>query len=367
MDTAAVVAAAAVIGRALPPRILLVDDDELERELMADRLSSVGFQVTGAGDGREALEIFGHQWFPLVLTDWNMPLMDGIALTEQLRAKARDETYIIMLSGRDDGAAYERGYFAGVDDYLSKRLPDPELLARIESGFNTLALRRSLKQAKVALENTDIRQDESGAYSAQHLTNQLRAEIARSTRYKRNLSVLILRLQPGATVGTVTAQGRSETPLATLQTIVSGLNGALRQHADWLARYTASDAGDSFAVVLPETSLSDVNVVRQRLQALVNRTLLDQRKGQPATAWPITVLVGAASLDIEAERGRPMPSPAELLRVADLSAQCALGPEHHLRAVQASVEHGLLIPCRLGYAVTSGCGASDSPAGAAGV
>ncbi len=357
MDTAAVAAAAAVIGRALPARILLVDDDELELELMADRLASVGFQVTSAHDGREALEIFGQQWFPLVLTDWNMPLMDGIALTEQLRAKASDETYIIMLSARDDGAAYERGYIAGVDDYLSKRLPDPELLARIEGGFNTLALRRSLKQAKVALESAGVRHDESGAYSAQHLTHQLRAEISRSMRYKRNLSVLVLRFQHSATPG---AQN-FETALSpdALQSIVTALNGTLRQHADWLARYTASDAGDSFAVVMPETSLSNVNVVRQRLQTLVNRTLLDQRSTEPS-APQVTTLIGAASLDMEADRSRRMPSPAELLRVADLSAQCALGAEHHLRAVQASVEHGVLIPCRLGYAVTAGCGAGDS-------
>ena len=81
-----------------------------------------------------------------------MPVMDGIAFTEALRGRGATDTYIIMLTMREASVDYERGYVAGVDDYLSKRVPDAELFARITAAFNTLALRRSLKEAQAALE-----------------------------------------------------------------------------------------------------------------------------------------------------------------------------------------------------------------------
>jgi DNA-binding response OmpR family regulator len=80
-----------------------------------------------------------------------MPVMSGIELTERLRARGMDESYIIMLTARDSTLDYEVGYRAGVDDYLTKKVRDAELLARIHSGLSTFALRRSLKETRAAL------------------------------------------------------------------------------------------------------------------------------------------------------------------------------------------------------------------------
>ena len=81
-----------VLGRALPSRVLLVDDDELELELMADRLSVAGFEVARAANGAVAMELIEQQWYPLVITDWLMPVMDGIAFTEALRGRGATDT-----------------------------------------------------------------------------------------------------------------------------------------------------------------------------------------------------------------------------------------------------------------------------------
>src|SRR5215510_10236935 len=107
MTAEAVTSRMAVLARALPKRILLVDDDELERELMADRLQSAGFDVTAVADGSEALELLERQWFPLLITDWQMPVLTGIELTERLRARGMADTYVIMLTVRDAGVDYE--------------------------------------------------------------------------------------------------------------------------------------------------------------------------------------------------------------------------------------------------------------------
>lgn len=131
--------------------ILIVDDDELERALIGDRLEARGFGVSQAAQGQEALAILEKRSFPVLLVDWQMPVMDGIELTERVRARGMQDTYIIMLTARDGDFDYERGYQAGVDDYLTKKVHDPELLARIHAGFNTFALRRALKEARAAL------------------------------------------------------------------------------------------------------------------------------------------------------------------------------------------------------------------------
>ncbi len=72
-----------------PQRILLVDDDELELELMADRLKALGFETHTVSDGSAALDLLRTQSFPVVITDWQMPRMDGIRLTENLRNQGR--------------------------------------------------------------------------------------------------------------------------------------------------------------------------------------------------------------------------------------------------------------------------------------
>jgi CheY-like chemotaxis protein len=127
-------------------RILVVDDDELELALLCDRLESCGLDVSRAANGAQALELLGTEWFPVVLTDWQMPIMSGVELTERLRAQGAHDTYVIMLT-----ADYERAYAAGVDDYLSKKRPEVELLSRIHAAFSTVNLRRQLGEAREQL------------------------------------------------------------------------------------------------------------------------------------------------------------------------------------------------------------------------
>jgi len=131
--------------------ILIVDDDELERLLLADRLEARGFEVARAANGEEALALLEGPCIPVLLVDWSMPVMTGIELTQRLRARGVEDSYIIMLTARDTTLDYEEGYRAGVDDYLTKKVRDLELLARIHSGFSTYALRRSLKEARASL------------------------------------------------------------------------------------------------------------------------------------------------------------------------------------------------------------------------
>jgi len=308
MNTAAAISAGMnVLSRALPTRILLVDDDELELELMSDRLTSAGYDVVRATSAQEALASFERQWFPVVLTDMQMPGMDGLKLTEKLRSRALDDTYIIMFSGRDDGLSYERGYFSGVDDYVTKNVPDIELLARIEAGFSTLTLRRSLKQARAALESVSTVDTQSGAYSTRHLLSALHSEMQRARRYHRNLSVVVVQVARESADGTVGMEGLDA---MTLQSIVRTLQKVVRLHVDWVARI-----GGGFAVVLPETHVSATGTIQNRIA----------RALEPLETEELSFRLAAAGLDGNAQSGEL--DPLDFLR----------GIEKNCRPVQVEV------------------------------
>jgi DNA-binding response OmpR family regulator len=132
-------------------RILLVDDDELTLTLISDLLQSSGFEVRQAADGEQALKLLENEWFPVIITDWQMPVMSGLELTRRLRSKGVLDTYVIMLTALETESDYQSAYEVGVDDYLTKKLPDIELFSRIHAAYRTLNLRRSLQEAHAAL------------------------------------------------------------------------------------------------------------------------------------------------------------------------------------------------------------------------
>jgi two-component system response regulator ResD len=134
-----------------PLSVLIVDDDELERTLIGDRLAHRGIQVGEARDGAEALERLRKEDIPVVVVDWHKPVMDGIEFTERFRAELAGDTYVIMLTSRKEDFDFERGYRAGVDDYLTKGVREPELIARIHAGLHTHSLRVQLREARTAL------------------------------------------------------------------------------------------------------------------------------------------------------------------------------------------------------------------------
>lgn len=141
--------------------VLVVDDDDLERTLIGDRLAQRGIKVGEAADGAQALEMLRREKVPVVIVDWHMPVMDGIEFTERFRAELPGDTYVIMLTARKEAFDFERGYQAGVDDYLTKGVPEPELIARIHAGLHTHSLRVQLRDARAALQLATRRRDGS--------------------------------------------------------------------------------------------------------------------------------------------------------------------------------------------------------------
>src|SRR4051812_18498329 len=86
----------------IPLSVLIVDDDELERALISDRLKERGINAGEVADGAQALERLEKENVPVVIVDWQMPVMDGIEFTEKFRAGKHGETYVIMLTSKKE-------------------------------------------------------------------------------------------------------------------------------------------------------------------------------------------------------------------------------------------------------------------------
>lgn len=112
-------------------RILIADDDEPTRRLLAQSLEEEGYQVQVAADGRQTLEIASNFLPDLILLDVKMPEIDGLEVARRLHAKS--SIPIIMLSALTDDIDKVAGLSAGSDDYVTKPVRPRELLLRMQA------------------------------------------------------------------------------------------------------------------------------------------------------------------------------------------------------------------------------------------
>lgn len=120
-------------------KVLIVEDEQAIREMLAFHLSRAGFDVLEAEDCRTARELLADQRPDLALIDWMLPDMSGLELTRMLkRDKDYEELSIIMLTARAEERDKVSGLDGGADDYITKPFSPRELVARIQA-----VLRRS--------------------------------------------------------------------------------------------------------------------------------------------------------------------------------------------------------------------------------
>ncbi len=112
--------------------LLLVEDNELNRDMLSRRLARAGFETIMATDGGEALDKMRTAGPALVLLDMNLPVLDGWSVCKRARGDAAiADIPIIALTAHAMSADRERALGAGCDDYATKPIDFPQLLAKI--------------------------------------------------------------------------------------------------------------------------------------------------------------------------------------------------------------------------------------------
>tara|TARA_B110000003_G_scaffold257285_1_gene275473 strand:- start:118 stop:813 length:696 start_codon:yes stop_codon:yes gene_type:complete len=116
------------------PKILLIEDEPSQVELIHYNLNAEGYEVLVAVDGEKGLELALEEIPDLILLDWMLPKVSGIEVCRQLRrSKITREIPIIMLTARSEESDKIRGLDIGADDYITKPYSIKELLARVRA------------------------------------------------------------------------------------------------------------------------------------------------------------------------------------------------------------------------------------------
>jgi phosphoserine phosphatase RsbU/P len=128
-------------------KVLVADDDRVSRTVLDRILRKLGYETVLTENGRAALAALIREEIPLVVTDWNMPDIDGLELCRRLRAPNRKVyTYVIILTMRSGKSSYLEALAAGADDFMSKPVDADELAARLKVGERIIGLQKEMRQ-----------------------------------------------------------------------------------------------------------------------------------------------------------------------------------------------------------------------------
>ncbi len=336
-----------VVSADEPLRVLIVDDDALALSALEHHLASAGYEVIKAADGAAAMLALEADGPPLVITDWQMPEMDGLELCRRIRAhEAIPFAYVIVVSAHTDDHRVVEAFDAGADGYLCKPYKADELLARVRAGERIVKLRDEL----------DRRSREVHRYNAQiEIINRklasANAELDRMATTDE-LTKLSNRREAMAKLAVAwNAAERHGHPLTCIAMDIDRFkrcNDAyghhvgdvvLKETADVLRASARRDepvyrvGGEEFLVVCPGTHEALASIGAERLRRAVEDNTIQDGE----FTLRVTVSLGVA------ERTRTMSGPDDLLRAADNALYMAKDAGRNcIRLASASDEEPLL-------------------------
>ncbi|MGH8150685.1 MAG: diguanylate cyclase [Steroidobacteraceae bacterium] len=289
-----------------PLRLLLVEDEPTQLLLMRRLLRRAGYSVETASNGEEALEKIATGRIQMLVTDWDMPGIDGVTLCRRVREAQEQRpgyVYMLLLTGHSSTESLVVGLEAGADDYIRKPPNEAELLARLKAGQRIVRLEQSLREANEKIQLLSITDPLVGTYNRRYLNDQLTHEVERARRYGHPLAAVMADLDffkkindaHGHQVGDDVLRGFVD--LAKL---------SIRQSSDWVARY----GGEEFVVVLPQTDLAGAASTAEKIRGCCATTPFVTEAGKLI----VTASFGVAALGAESSIGEAAES---LLRDAD--------------------------------------------------
>ena len=146
-------------------KILLVDDDDIVLDMLQNILCRAGFEVETASNGLQAMDLLREGSARLVITDWEMPEMNGIELCQAIRnGDFSGYVYVILLTSRDTLEETVTGLTAGADDFIKKPFNPSELVQRVRAGERVLSLETRDVAIFALAKLAESRDPETGAH-----------------------------------------------------------------------------------------------------------------------------------------------------------------------------------------------------------
>lgn len=237
--------------KSVPSQLILVVDDEPQAcEIISDALTAWGHKVEIAYDGGEALEIINRKEFTIVITDMDMPRVDGMELIEHI---ARDHANIdvIAITGHIMKYKYTEVVEAGAADFVTK----PFSLNELEAKLNRLIRERCLR---AQLERLAIRDPLTSLYNRRSFEENARKEAMRAVRYRHTLFLFFMDIDNFKKYNDLYGHQSGDALLIKTGEL---LTNSIRENIDSAYRY----GGDEFIMLLPHLPVEQARAVAERI------------------------------------------------------------------------------------------------------
>lgn len=235
--------------------ILIAEDDTTSRLILLATLRKLGHTVTAVSDGGQALTAWLNGEFDLLISDWVMPVLDGLELCRRIRAEPRQKyTYIILLTALAGRGNYLGGMEAGADDFLLKPVDEDLLVARLHVASRIMELHESLR--------TQAMYDGlTGLWNRNTVLERLQQELNRAERENGSIGLIMADLDHFKQVNDKHGHLAGD---MVLREAARRMQVSLRSY-DRIGRY----GGEEFLVVVPGCTLEQTRVVAEKMRASV--------------------------------------------------------------------------------------------------
>lgn len=278
--------------------VLVVDDSEATRTMLVQGLEDAGYSALAAADGNEALEIIQESCPDYLITDWQMPIMNGEMLCRCVRSGGHERyVYLIIMTAHSDMLSVVDGLGSGADDYITKPIDLNELLARMQSGARILELDRRLTHVA---EHDPL----TGILNRRSLIHTVDRIIEMCCRSGRPASCIMMDLDHFKRINDEHGHLAGDSVLVQVAELLSRRFRA----TDCVCRY----GGEEFAVFLPECNEEDAARCAERCRADIESFTEIQGINNPA----ITASFGVAE-------AKPASTSLQLIDRADAALRAA--------------------------------------------
>jgi two-component system cell cycle response regulator len=239
-----------------PQSILVVDDELQVREILEDSLGSHGHHVDTANDGIDAIEKIKTGTYNIIVTDMDMPRMDGMQLIKYI-VQNHPGTDIIAITGHVMKYKYTEVVSAGAADFITK----PFTLDELEAKLNRVVRERGLREE---LQKLAIRDHLTGLANRRCFQDTVRKEAIRAVRYQHPLFMFFLDIDRFKDYNDLYGHQAGDGLLVQLAKL---LENSIREEVDSAFRY----GGDEFVLLLPYLPADQVFRVAERIREKYGR------------------------------------------------------------------------------------------------
>ena len=282
-DTASIEFAVKSILRALKnydTNILIVDDSQIYRMVMANALKGIHLNVLEAENGQEALEIIQKEDsnISLVITDYEMPVLNGLELTFKIREEYnKDQMAIIAISSIDTKDVISKFLRFGINDFIHKPFSNDEIITRINSNLELLELFATVKD----MANKDFL---TGAYNRRFFFNSGEQIFAKARRRKKSLAVAMIDIDKFKNINDTYGHDVGDVAIQEIKRI---LDKQLRS-SDLMARF----GGEEFCILLEDITIENSKILFEKIRKVFETNIITIDKLQISYTISIGVSYG---------------------------------------------------------------------------